>query len=176
MDYQWKDENEYKKYSKPFSQFLLSYENYWKFALLYLIMKHCQRAKYGAPTIRLVKHSERGNFPMIWYRIARRGQGKDLVKPTPLHMGQERETHWWVGFTQVVCGAYFNIQGVSSTWEESTKLDYIGSGYSLPPPTAPNPHPTIRNPVFRICEETIALIMFGDIFDFDIDRKFIFNH
>ena len=48
MDYQWKDENEYKKYSKPFSQVLLSYENYWKFALLYLIMKHCQSKIWGA--------------------------------------------------------------------------------------------------------------------------------
>ena len=48
MDYQWKDENEYKKYSKPFSQVLLSYENYWKFALLYLIMKHCHRKIWGA--------------------------------------------------------------------------------------------------------------------------------
>ena len=58
-------------------------------------------------------------------------------------------------------------------------INYTGLyrvGELTPPPTAANPPPTIRNPVFRICQETIALIMFGDIFDFDIDRKFIFNH
>ena len=30
-------------------------------ALLCLIIKHRQRAKHGVPTIRLVKHAERGN-------------------------------------------------------------------------------------------------------------------
>ena len=38
----------------------------------------------GMPTIRSVKHVERGNFPMILYRIAknlsRRGHGTDLVQ------------------------------------------------------------------------------------------------
>ena len=43
---QRKDNNEDKK-KLPFSQFLLNYENYWKFALLCLIMKHCKRAKHG---------------------------------------------------------------------------------------------------------------------------------
>ena len=42
--------------------------------------------KNGAPTIRLVKYVERGNFPMILYRIAknllRRGHGTDLVQLT----------------------------------------------------------------------------------------------
>ena len=51
-------------------------------------MKHCQRTKRGVPIIRLVKHVERSNFPMIVYRIAknrlRRGDGKDLVQlPSP---------------------------------------------------------------------------------------------
>ena len=59
-------------------------------------MKHCQRAKHGVPAIRLVKHVERGNFPMILYRIAknllRRGHGQDLVQLSPLHtMGQKGE-------------------------------------------------------------------------------------
>ena len=59
-----------------------------------------QRAKNGVPTIRLVKHFERGNFSMILYRIAKNllqtGHRKDLVQLTPLHtMGQEGETHWW---------------------------------------------------------------------------------
>ena len=71
-------------------------------------MKHCQRTKRGVPIIRLVKHVERSNFPMIVYRIAknrlRRGDGKDLVQltspfpppPPPLHTtGQKGETHWW---------------------------------------------------------------------------------
>ena len=57
-----------------------------------------QRAKNGVPTIRLVKHVERGNFSMILYRIAKNllqtGHRKDLVQLTPLHtMGQEGETH-----------------------------------------------------------------------------------
>ena len=55
-------------------------------------MKHCQRAKHGVPTIKLVKHVERDNFPMILYRIANnflRGHGKNLVQPSPMHtMGQ----------------------------------------------------------------------------------------
>ena len=58
-------------------------------------MKHSQRAKHGVSTIRLVKHVERANFPMILYRIAknllRRGHGKDLVQPSPPHtMGAGR--------------------------------------------------------------------------------------
>ena len=61
-------------------------------------MKHCERAKHGVPTIRLVKQVERSNFPMILYRIPenllRRRHGKDLVQLSPLHaMGWERETH-----------------------------------------------------------------------------------
>ena len=42
--------------------------------------------KKGAPTIRLVKHVERGNFSMILYRIAKillqRGHSTDLVQLT----------------------------------------------------------------------------------------------
>ena len=34
-------------------------------------MKHCQRAKHGTPTITLVKHVERDNFPMTLYRTAK---------------------------------------------------------------------------------------------------------
>ena len=61
-------------------------------------MKHWQRARRGVPTIRLVKHVERGNFGMILYRIAKkllhRGHGKDLMQLAPLHtVGQEGETH-----------------------------------------------------------------------------------
>ena len=48
--------------SKKISRFLLNYESYWKFELLCLIMKHCQRAKHGVPTIRLMKHVEKGNY------------------------------------------------------------------------------------------------------------------
>ena len=49
-------------------------------------------------TIRLVKHGERGNFPMILCKVAknllRGGRGKDLVQLTSLHtMDQEEETH-----------------------------------------------------------------------------------
>ena len=59
---------------------------------------HYQRAKHGEPTSRLVKHVDRGNFPMILYRIAknllRRGHGKDLVQLSSLHtIGQEGKTH-----------------------------------------------------------------------------------
>ena len=57
-------------------------------------MKHFQRAKHGVPTIRSVKHVERGKFTMILYRIAktllRRGHGKDLVQVSLLHaMGRK---------------------------------------------------------------------------------------
>ena len=34
-------------------------------------MKHCQRAKHWVLTIRLVNYVERGNFPMILYRIVK---------------------------------------------------------------------------------------------------------
>ena len=51
-----------------FSKFSLNYQNYWQFALLYLIIKHSQRAKHRVPAIRLVKHVKRSNFSMILYR------------------------------------------------------------------------------------------------------------
>ena len=42
--------------------------------------------KNGVPTMRLVKHVERGKFPMILYRIGnnffQRGHGTDLVQLT----------------------------------------------------------------------------------------------
>ena len=42
--------------------------------------------KKGAPTVRLLKHNKKGNFPRIVYRIAknlrRRGHGTDLVQLT----------------------------------------------------------------------------------------------
>ena len=66
--------NTTKKYL-PFSQFPTNDDNYWKFALLCLIMKHYRKQNMeiiyenGAPTIRLVKHVEGCNFPMILYRI-----------------------------------------------------------------------------------------------------------
>ena len=51
-------------------------------------MKRYQRAKHVEPTIRLVKHVERGNFPVILQKIAknllRRGHGKDMVQLSPL--------------------------------------------------------------------------------------------
>ena len=61
-------------------------------------MKHCQRVKHGVPNIRLIKHVERDNFPMIFYRIAnnllRTGHGKDSAQLSLLHtMGQEGEIH-----------------------------------------------------------------------------------
>ena len=61
-------------------------------------MKHFQRAKHGVSTIRLVKHVERSNFPMIFDSIAknllRRGYSKDLVQLSPLHtVEQQGETH-----------------------------------------------------------------------------------
>ena len=44
--------------------------------------------KNGAPPIRLVKYVERGNFPVILYRIAKnllqRGHGTDFVQLTQL--------------------------------------------------------------------------------------------
>ena len=61
-----------KKNSLPFSPFSWNYQNYWKLAFLSLIMKDCQEAKYWVPTIRLVKYVERGNLPMILYRIAKK--------------------------------------------------------------------------------------------------------
>ena len=61
-------------------------------------MKHCQRAKHEVPTIRLVKHVERGNFPMMLYGIANNLLGRrhdnDLVQLSTLHtVGQEGETY-----------------------------------------------------------------------------------
>ena len=61
-------------------------------------MKHCQRVKHEVPTIRLVKHVQRGNFPMMLYGIAKtllgRRHGKDLVQLSTLHtVGQEGETY-----------------------------------------------------------------------------------
>ena len=61
-------------------------------------MKHYQRAKHGEPTLRLVKHVDRGNLPLALYRIARnllrRRHGKDLVQLSCLHtIGQEGKTH-----------------------------------------------------------------------------------
>ena len=60
-------------------------------------MNQYQRAKHGEPTLRLVKHVDRGNFPLILYRIAKnllpRGHGKDLVQLSSLHnIGQEGKT------------------------------------------------------------------------------------
>ena len=76
-------------------------------------MKHCQRAKLGGPTIRLVKHDERGNFPSTLYRIAnnllQRGHGEDLVYSR--YYGARKGNPMMGGFTQVMWGAYFNIKG-----------------------------------------------------------------
>ena len=50
-------------------------------------MKHFQRAKREVSTIRLVKHVERSNFPMIFYSTAKnllgREYSKDLVQLSP---------------------------------------------------------------------------------------------
>ena len=68
--------------------------------------------------------------------------------------------------------------GAAHYMGESTKLGSIGrgGGGSLPHPSQSPLHPpTMGKPVFWICYETLAIIMFG-IFGFDIDKKFSFNH
>ena len=56
------------------------------------------KSKTWMSAIRLVKHIEIGNFPVILYRIAknlmRRGHGKDLLQLNPLQtIGQKGEIH-----------------------------------------------------------------------------------
>ena len=69
--------------------------------------------------------------------------------------------------------------GAAHYMGESTKLGSIwgGEGGNLLPRTSQSTlHPlTMGKPVFWICYETLAIIMFG-IFGFDIDKKFSFNH
>ena len=67
--------------------------------------------------------------------------------------------------------------GAAHYMGESTKLGSIwGGGDSLPRTSQSTLHPlTMGKPVFWICYETLAIIMFG-IFGFDIDKKFSFNH
>ena len=68
--------------------------------------------------------------------------------------------------------------GAAHYMGESTKLGSIGGrgGHSLPRTSQSTLHPlTMGKPVFWICYETLAIIMFG-IFGFDIDKKFSFNH
>ena len=75
------------------------------------------------------------------------------------------------GFIQMVGGAYFNIQGWASSEEGSPLpggINKIGQHRGWVD--------TMGNPVFRMCQETLAIILFGGIFGFDIDRKFSFNH
>ena len=59
-------------------------------------MKHCKRAKHGVPTKRMMKHVERGNFPMILYRIAKnlllKVHCKDLVKLSRLWVRKGKPT------------------------------------------------------------------------------------
>ena len=81
-------------------------------------LKHCQRVKHKVLTLRLVKHVERSNFPMILYRTTNnllgRGHGKDLTQLTPLQiMGQEREIHWW-GDSLRWCGEHTLIYSEGS--------------------------------------------------------------
>ena len=129
-------------------------------------LKHCQRVKHKVLTLRLVKHVERSNFPMILYRTTNnllgRGHGKDLTQLTPLQiMGQEREIHWW-GDSLRWCGEHTLIYSEGSpvagggggwrqpiTFGESTKLDYIGGGT---PPYSPTRTPPshMGNPVCRV--------------------------
>ena len=92
-------------------------------------MKHCQRAKHGTPTITLVKHVERDNFPMTLYRTA-----KNLLK---------RGKIWCNSVYYILWGILKNIGGGGgSICGELTKLGYVGWGHSPPP--------TMRNPVFQI--------------------------
>ena len=63
------------------------------------------------------------------------------------------------------------------TWGNQQNWAPYGGGGDSPPRTSQSTlHPlTMGKPVFWICYETLAIIMFG-IFGFDIDKKFSFNH
>ena len=103
-------------------------------------MKHCQRAKHGTPTITLVKHVERDNFPMTLYRTA-----KNLLQRGKIWCNSVYYILWGRnGIHLGGVGAYLKIYegGGGSICRELTKLGYIGWGHSPPP--------TMRNPVFQI--------------------------
>ena len=66
--------------SSHFSQSSLNYKNYRGFPLLCIIMKHCQRAKRGVPTMGLVEHVERSNFHRFCLKLQRTCYSGDTVK------------------------------------------------------------------------------------------------
>ena len=98
-----------------------------------------------------------GDTVKIWcksvFYILWAGRGNQLM----------RDSFKWCGEHTLI---YRGAGGASSTREESTKQGYIGWGHS-PLPRSPTPNSTMRNPVIRICQKTLELIMLGDFFGFD---------
>ena len=93
-------------------------------------MKHCQRTKHRVPTVRSVKHVERGNFPMILYRIAKNLLRRDTVKiwcNSVLYILWGRKEKPTDGRHSLRwCGEHTLIyKGCAQYMGESTKLGYI---------------------------------------------------